>query len=103
MKKEPNLSRRILIYAVMAFCMAMLTYLAWYGRDNSDLHKLLADGCFYTMAMVVLIYVLGANVDQLIAALPFVRGTQQPPQHPPEPRRDYRRPRPHHDPDDGID
>ncbi len=74
MKKEPNLSRRVLIYIVMAFCMTMLVWLAWYGRDNSDIHKLLVEGCFWTMGLFVIFYVLGANIDSLVAMLPFLRG-----------------------------
>ena len=74
MKKEPNLSRRVLIYAVMTFCMTMIVWLAWNGAADSDLHKLIAEGCFYTMGFVVLFYVLGANVDNLITALPVLRG-----------------------------
>lgn len=71
MKKEPNLARRILIYATMAFCMTILTWLAWNGRDNSDLHKLIADGAYWTMGLLIVFYVLGGNLDvalQIIAA-----------------------------------
>lgn len=93
MKKEPNLSRRVLIYAVMTFCMTMITWLAWNGQPDSELHKLIAEGCFYTMAFLVLFYVLGANVDQLIAALPFLRGAPGAAQ--PAPRVPLRTTRPH--------
>lgn len=90
MKKEPNLSRRILIYAVMAFCMTLLVWLAWNGTHDSELHKQLAEGCFWTMGLLVIFYVLGANIDNLVAALPFLRGggqQQQPPPHVPLKRR----------------
>ncbi len=63
----------------MAFCMTMLTWLAWNGRDNSDLHKNIAEGCFYLMGFLTLFYVLGANVDNVTAMLPFLRGGAQPP------------------------
>lgn len=82
MKKEPNLARRILIYATMAFCMTLIVWMAWNGRDNSDIHKLIVDGCFFSMNLLVLFYVLGANIDLAlnILAARFGSGQQAPPQ-----------------------
>ena len=108
MKKEPNLSRRILIYAVMTFCMTLLVWLAWNGTHDSDLHKVLAEGCFFTMGMVVAFYALSGNIDlglNIIAArfggqqqqpmrratdAPRVplRGNSRPDNYAPPPRRD---------------
>lgn len=108
MKKEPNLSRRILIYAVMTFCMTLLVWLAWNGTHDSELHKQIADGCFWTMGMLVVFYVLGANIDNLVAALPFIRGGQpaqnQAPHVPLQRRRDdARRPSYRRDPDADVE
>lgn len=107
MKKEPNLSRRILIYAVMAFCMALLVWLAWNGTHDSELHKQIAEGCFWTMGLLVIFYVLGANIDNLVAALPFLRGGAPPAPAPHVPlrrhgERNYQQ-QPRRPPDAGIE
>lgn len=108
MKKEPNLSRRILIYAVLTFCMTLLVWLAWNGTHDSELHQQIADGCFFLMGIVVVFYVLGGNIDGLVAALPFMRGAPpaQPAPHVPlhgRGRQDYPPQRSRRDPDEGID
>jgi len=100
MKREPNLSRRVLIYAVLTFCMTLLVWLAWNGTADSELHKQIADGCFFTMGLVVVFYVLGGNVDSLVAALPFLRGGVQPA---PAPHVPVREPRRRRDPDHEIE
>lgn len=77
MKKEPNLSRRVLVYTTMTFCMTLIVWMAWNGRDNSDLHKLIVDGCFWTMGLLVLFYVLGANIDLALNIVATRFGAQQ--------------------------
>lgn len=82
MKKEPNLSRRVLVYAVMAFCMTMLVWLMWNGQQDGELHKLIATGCFYTMGCIVLFYVLGGNLDLALHVLSMKFGNQPSPHVP---------------------
>jgi hypothetical protein len=76
-RKEPNLSRRILVWAVMAFCMTLIVWMAWNGRDNSDIHKLIVDGCFFLIGLVVVFYVLGANIDLGLNIIAARFGSQQ--------------------------
>ena len=78
MRKEPNITRRILIFATMTFCMTLIVWMAWNGRDNSDIHKLIVDGCFWTMGLLVIFYVLGANIDLGLSIVAARFGGQQP-------------------------
>lgn len=96
MKKEPNLSRRAIIYATVVFCGVMLTWLAWYGDKDSQLHMLIAEGCFYLLGFVILFYVLSANIDGAIQLLQFRFGGagrrgDDDPRTPVPQRRQYRR------------
>lgn len=66
--------RRLMAYAMAAFCMTMMTYLAWYGIQDGQLHQLIAEICGWLMGAIFLIYVGAATIDQLVSVLRAFRG-----------------------------
>jgi hypothetical protein len=61
-------------FAVMAFSMGIITWLAWYGIQDGRLHQMIAEGCIWLLAGVFLIYVGGATIDDLVSLVKGVRG-----------------------------
>lgn len=66
-------------YAMTAFSMTMLTWLAWNGRDG-ELHLLIAEGCLWLLAAIFGIYVAGATTDDLISLATGVKSRMLPKQ-----------------------
>ena len=60
-------------YAQVAFSMALLVWLAWYGRDG-ELHKLIAEGCLWLLFGNFVVYVSGSTVDDLVSLVKGVKG-----------------------------
>lgn len=69
--------RRLLVYAIVTFCMTMLTWLAWNGVQDGKLHAIIAEGCMWLLVAVYLTYVVGATTDDLISLVNGVRGIAQ--------------------------
>lgn len=61
-------------FAIVAFCMTILTWLAWYGEGASQLHILIATGALWLLGAVYLTYVGGATTDDLVSVAKAVRG-----------------------------
>lgn len=74
-------------YAMMAFSMTMLTWLAWNGVQDGRLHILIAEGCMWLLGAIFFIYVAGASADDIITLVKGVRGggfnASQPAEKPP--------------------
>ncbi len=66
--------RRSMAFIMVAFCMAMITWLAWNGIQNGELHKLIAEGCIWLLAAIFFIYVGAATTDQLVSLTRAFRG-----------------------------
>ncbi len=56
--------RRLMIYALLTFCMTLLVWLAWYGT-NGDLHLMIAEGCFWLIGAILFFYIVGATVQDV--------------------------------------
>ena len=54
--------------------MTMLTYLAWHGIQDGDLHQLIAEGCLWLLFGIALIYIAGATADDLLSFARTVKG-----------------------------
>jgi hypothetical protein len=61
-------------YAMTAFSMSLLTWLAWYGVQEGTLHQLIANGCLWLLGAIFLIYVAGATIDDLVSIAKGWRG-----------------------------
>ncbi len=57
-----------------AFCMTLLTWLAWHGVQNGELHILIANGCLWLLGAIFFIYVAGASAEDIIVLVKGVRG-----------------------------
>lgn len=66
--------RRVLVYAITIFSMFMISYLGFHGVADSQLHILIATGCFWLLAAVYATYVLGATTDDILTMARTVRG-----------------------------
>lgn len=74
MKAHPWFWRRLMAFAQVTFSMTMLTWLAWNGVQDGNLHKLIAEGCLWLLFGNFLIYVAGATVDDLVSLVKGVKG-----------------------------
>lgn len=70
--------RRLLTYAITAFSMCMLTWLAWNGVQNGELHRLIAEGCFWLLVAVFSLYVGGATMSDIITLTRAIKGQPEP-------------------------
>ena len=61
-------------YAMTAFSMSLLTWLAWNGQQDGQLHLLIASGCLWLLGAIFFIYVGAATTDDLISLASIVRG-----------------------------
>ncbi len=68
--------RRSLVFIITAFCMTALTWLMWNGVQNGELHKIIAQGCMWLLAVIYITYVVGATTDDLVSLAKGVRGIQ---------------------------
>ena len=66
--------RRCMAYAMTAFSMSMITWLAWNGVQDGRLHMLIGEGCLWLLGAIFLIYVAGATIDDLVSIVKGVRG-----------------------------
>lgn len=66
--------RRSLVFVNTGFCMTLETWLAWYGQQGGELHKLQAEGCFWLLTGGLAIYVLGATTQDIISFVTALRG-----------------------------
>jgi hypothetical protein len=69
--------RRLLAYAVTAFSMTMLTWLAWNGVQSGELHHLIAEGCFWLLIAVFSVYCGGATMTDIIQLTRAVKGQSE--------------------------
>lgn len=66
--------RRLLIFGIAALCSGILIDLTWYGVQDGALHVRIADGCFWTLGLLVFIYVAGATAQDIVALVKGFRG-----------------------------
>lgn len=66
--------RRLMIIALSVFCMTLETYLAWYGHQDGELHKLQAEAGFWVLIGLAFMYIFGATAQDVIALVTAVRG-----------------------------
>jgi hypothetical protein len=65
--------RRVVIFATIAFCMTMITWVTQNNVDN-ELQRLALTACFYLLGCTVFIYVLGAGADDVLNLVGMLKG-----------------------------
>lgn len=64
----------MMMFSVVAVCCALEVWLAWYGQQSGELHRLQAEGCFYIMGGITFVYVGAATAQDVIALVKAFRG-----------------------------
>ena len=58
--------------------MSVITWLAWNGVQNGELHRLIAEGCFWLLVAVFSVYVGGATFSDIITLTRAFKGQSDP-------------------------
>lgn len=68
--------RRILIFYVVGLCSGLLVHLTLHGNDGT-LHMLIAEGAWWTLVMILAMYVFGASFEDLASLKMGVFGSNR--------------------------